>query len=161
MIDFQVQVIDKQVSLGLEKLGNALPGVVNVDIEQALTNAQYELQQPGSPPTYPINWDSEKQRRAYFATKGFGAGIPYQRTGAGTQGWTVVKTGYKLERAYTLSNKKAYTQYVWGDAEGKQSKIHRGRWPVAALVIKRHVMQMLVNVAQSVHDAIRNAGFGL
>ena len=161
MIDFQVQVIDKQVSLGLEKLGNALPGVVNADIEQALTNAQYELQQPGSPIKYPVQWDSEKQRRAYFATKGFGAGIPYQRTGAYEAGWTVAKTGYKLNRAFTLRNAKKAAPFVGGDAEGKQSKIHRGRWPVAALVIKRHVTQMLVNVAQSVHDAIRNAGFGL
>jgi hypothetical protein len=30
---------------------------------------------------YPIQWTSEKQRRAYFATNGFGAGIPYRRTG--------------------------------------------------------------------------------
>lgn len=29
----------------------------------------------------PIQWTSEKQRRAYFATNGFGAGIPYKRTG--------------------------------------------------------------------------------
>lgn len=28
----------------------------------------------------PFVWSSEKQRRAYFATNGFGGGIPYQRT---------------------------------------------------------------------------------
>lgn len=28
----------------------------------------------------PFQWSSEKQRRAYFATDGFGSGIPYKRT---------------------------------------------------------------------------------
>ena len=32
-------------------------------------------------PTYPLRWKSKKQRAAYFATNGFGHGIPYQRTG--------------------------------------------------------------------------------
>ncbi len=35
---------------------------------------------PG-PPKYPIRWKSEKQRRAFFATDGFGKGIPYKRIG--------------------------------------------------------------------------------
>lgn len=35
---------------------------------------------PG-PVKYPIEWTSEKQRRAFFATDGFGAGIPYKRSG--------------------------------------------------------------------------------
>lgn len=35
---------------------------------------------PG-PVVLPIEWASEKQRRAFFATNGFGAGIPYSRSG--------------------------------------------------------------------------------
>lgn len=38
---------------------------------------------------YPIQWTSEKQRRAFFATDGFGAGIPTQRTGKLQAGWRV------------------------------------------------------------------------
>ena len=29
-----------------------------------------------------VNWDSEKQKRAFFATDGFGGGIPHERQGA-------------------------------------------------------------------------------
>ena len=40
-------------------------------------------------------WQSERQRRAYFATDGFGSGIgvPYQRTGATREAWQVVGEG--------------------------------------------------------------------
>jgi len=33
------------------------------------------------PVKYPIEWTSEKQRKAFFATDGFGGGIPYKRKG--------------------------------------------------------------------------------
>lgn len=42
------------------------------------------------PSQYPIEWTSEKQRRAYFATDGFGAGIPYKRTGGLAAAWEVL-----------------------------------------------------------------------
>ena len=41
------------------------------------------------PGDYPIEWTSEKQRRAYFATDGFGAGIPYRRMHGFVHGWHV------------------------------------------------------------------------
>lgn len=44
--------------------------------------------QPG-PVKYPIDWTSERQRRAYFATNGFGSGIPYKRTGGLSRSWVV------------------------------------------------------------------------
>jgi hypothetical protein len=40
------------------------------------------ISEEGEPVRYPIQWDTERQRRAYFATNGFGAGIPYKRTHA-------------------------------------------------------------------------------
>lgn len=39
------------------------------------------------PSDYPLEWTSERQRRAYFATDGFGAGIPYRRTGRMANSW--------------------------------------------------------------------------
>lgn len=43
---------------------------------------------------YPIEWKSIRQRRAYFASRGFGQGIPYQRTGALLDSWDVVFTAF-------------------------------------------------------------------
>jgi hypothetical protein len=40
------------------------------------------LRQDPGPVKRPIQWTSEKQRRAFFSTDGFGGGIPTKRTGA-------------------------------------------------------------------------------
>jgi hypothetical protein len=37
----------------------------------------------------PYQWTTEKQRRAFFATDGFGQGIPTVRTHEGVNSWTV------------------------------------------------------------------------
>lgn len=44
--------------------------------------------EPGDVKT-PIQWTSEKQRKAYFASNGFGNGIPYRRTHQLSQAWKV------------------------------------------------------------------------
>src|SRR5574342_516462 len=43
---------------------------------------------PG-PTVHPFEFATEKSRRAYFATNGFGHGIPYQRTGGLGRAWVV------------------------------------------------------------------------
>lgn len=51
-------------------------------VRKALEASNY----PG-PVVYPIEWKSERQRRAFFATNGFGKGIPYKRTGTLKASW--------------------------------------------------------------------------
>jgi len=46
-------------------------------------------QQPG-PVKRPVRWTSERQRRAFFASNGFGRGIPTQRSGKVAQWITFV-----------------------------------------------------------------------
>lgn len=38
---------------------------------------------------YPVRWKSAKQRRAYFASNGFGRGIPSRRTGKLQKSWRI------------------------------------------------------------------------
>lgn len=96
-----------------------------------------EMREPGAPITYPVNWDSERQRKAYFASNGFGHGIPYVRKGDYERGWTKAE----LPEGWQISNKHP-AGAIGGTlngvdslvAQGKsalsswQSKIHRGRW---------------------------------
>lgn len=70
-------------------------------------------QQPGAP-QYPLRWMSERQRRAYFATNGFGHGIPYQRTGALAQGWHVEYGSLDNGGAITIWNDAPSEVYVEG-----------------------------------------------
>lgn len=62
-------------------------------------------------PGNPYRWQTEKQRRAYFATDGFGAGIPYRRTGKSAD-WTVkiLNNGYQAK----IENKVGYIDFVQG-----------------------------------------------
>jgi hypothetical protein len=59
---------------------------VSQEVDKTLRQEPPVRRWPGD---YPIEWTSERQRRAYFATDGFGAGIPYQRTHEFMHGWHV------------------------------------------------------------------------
>lgn len=65
-------------------------------------------------PNYPLRWKTEKQRRAFFATDGFGRGIPTRRTGALARGWTVEIDDSELI-ALDVFNRQPYTTFVEGD----------------------------------------------
>jgi hypothetical protein len=121
---------------------NRFPPMIFMATKRTLAGAANEVAQimrrPGLPVRYPIQWDSEKQRRAYFATGGFGNGIPYERTGATEQAWenTAIANGY------LVSNVGHKAVFVYGSASGiGQSRIHAGRWrlfrPVVDAVVAR------------------------
>ena len=90
------------------------------------------MQQPGLEPTYPINWDSERQRRAFFATNGFGGGIPYKRKGRYEAGWKALP----IQAGVEVLNEEGAARWVGGTvtggdtpASGGPSRIHKSRWP--------------------------------
>ena len=65
-------------------------------------------------PGNPYKWQSEKQRKAYFASDGFGGGIPYKRTDALKNAWDYRETNSQWDRV-NLVNTSGYGQYVQGD----------------------------------------------
>jgi hypothetical protein len=69
--------------------------------------------EPG-PVKYPIQWTSLKQKRAFFATNGFGKGIPYQRTGKLVKGWQVRGDYRKGFGGITVSNPSPAAAFVQG-----------------------------------------------
>lgn len=62
----------------------------------------------------PYQWQSEKQRRAYFASDGFGGGIPYQRTGDLTDAWTYTESDSNWT-SVTIFNPLDQASFVVGD----------------------------------------------
>lgn len=64
-------------------------------------------------PENPYEWQSEKQRRAYFATDGFGGGIPYRRTGSLSDGWSFSEQDSNWTMV-KLENPVSYGQFVQG-----------------------------------------------
>jgi|GEM_PF-3941447 len=66
---------------------------------------------------YPIQWKSVKQRRAFFATNGFGKGIPTKRSGTLQQAWVLTLQRGKDDATFTMVNNSGYEQYVTGMAQ--------------------------------------------
>ena len=79
---------------------------------------------PGKP-KYPIAWQSERQRRAFFATNGFGRGIPTRRTGGATKAWRMsLKRGGGLIVS-KISNPNKYLVYVRYTRHRQTARIQR------------------------------------
>ena len=70
--------------------------------------------QPATP-HYPIIWQTPKQRRAFFATNGFGRGIPTQRSGKLQEAWAVNLTPDSEGGTLSFDNSASYSMYVQGD----------------------------------------------
>lgn len=63
---------------------------------------------------YPIDWTSERQRRAFFATDGFGRGIPTRRTGKVQAGWIVITDNSNGTFIVRVMNDVSYSRWVYG-----------------------------------------------
>ena len=92
-----------------------------------------ELRYTPPKPTYPLRWQSPKQRAAFFATNGFGKGIPYQRTGKMNAGWDLETIENMNALALLIINSELYTRFVVGD-DAQRMHMDTG-WRQAAPVI--------------------------
>lgn len=105
---------------------------------------------PGAP-HYPIRWKSERQRRAFFATDGFGRGIPTQRSGALQAGWQVAFEGDQFGSTIEVFNTQPHARFVQGD-DAQPFHLDTG-WPQAAPII--------VDFQEDVTDALVNTWFSI
>ncbi len=89
---------------------------------------------------YPIQWTSEKQRLAFFATDGFGHGIPYQRTGQIEHDWHVIADYRNGFAGITVFNDSPVAMYIYGDEFGRhQQPMHIDTgWPT----FRDHLMEI-------------------
>ncbi len=115
----------------LQDFARDVPRIAKSTIYDAYRDALAKLRKPGKRVSYPVRWDSKRQQRAYFATGGFGHGIPYRRTGRYGDSWKLkANEGESGQRVgYTLISRLSYARFVGGMARGEgQSSIHKGRW---------------------------------
>ncbi|RPI91530.1 MAG: hypothetical protein EHM39_14475 [Chloroflexi bacterium] len=80
---------------------------------------------------YPIQWTSEKQRLAFFASDGFGHGIPYQRKDQLQKEWQVRADYADGLTSISLSNPAPQAAYVYGDEKGQHQQVYHYNtgWP--------------------------------
>jgi hypothetical protein len=102
------------------------------------------MQKPGKGITYPVNWDSLEQQRAFFASNGFGGGIPTVRKNRYINAWQVRNIPLGAESF----NKSGVTRYISGLFDGKgQSNIHKNRWDKMRdnmLIVVRKLERLLI-----------------
>jgi hypothetical protein len=150
------------VEINLSELENferalaELPTRVDAVLVEAMQQAEElgysELTKYAEPPDYPIKWDSEKQRRAFFQSSGFGSGIPHQRQGALPDSFE--KSA--IEASEGLIQGKVYSIAEWAKfvmGEGRQSNIHVGRWKTDAGIAR----EITPEVIKLFNDALLRA----
>lgn len=144
MIQTSLQYSNKPLDLLIDYLDNY------TEIVDTEFNAAYDLVEPllledlkqDIPPvSYPIEWESERQRLAFWATDGFGGGIPHQRTDAMKNAFVVTKEGGGLLILVKVKNPSPGVQFVYGSLSlsnrgGYQQKMHKNTgYPVAGDIV--------------------------
>jgi len=128
---------------------------------RSLSDASIEVVQimrrSGLSVKYPVKWDSEKQRRAFFATKGFGKGIPYKRDGGYEEAWK----NESIANGFMMSNIGHKAVFLAGTASGNsiggkvtrtgQSHIHEGRWLLVNPIVKAVVSRLPQTILDAFH----------
>jgi hypothetical protein len=155
-----VKVNATLVRKGLENLRKKIPLVSRQRIREVLMAMKKTLSKPGAKPTYPIRWDTAKQRRAFFASDGFGAGIPTKRgkgSGAIQRNWKVISTEYGGD----LENPMSHARFVYGTYKSTkaQSRIHRNRWPLLKTVASEEIAKLPKKVRESIKIVATSIGF--
>ena len=121
------------------KFSKAVMGVLKKTGEAILRT----LRKPGLKPTYPIPWDTQKQKRfvmGYVLDE-----IPYKRTKQTREAWKMSASSQNL----IISNKKKHAVFLYGSVTGSlagavhvlptgQSHIHEERYPLVYEVIKKN-----------------------
>ena len=132
-------VIDLGELEGFTRALQEIPARVDAVLVETMKEAEdrgyLELSAYAEPPTYPIQWDSEKQKRAFFASDGFGNSIPHQRQGALPNSFeesdVTASEGLIEGKTYSIAE---WAHWIMGK---DQSSIHAGRWETDAQIAER------------------------
>ena len=107
----------QQVERNLANLASAFKRAMQGRRGNALAQtALAKLRQEPPAPNYPIRWKTERQRRAFFASDGFGRGIPASRSRPSkvAQGWAAEFIPTDDGGILALTNPVPYMQFVQG-----------------------------------------------
>lgn len=116
---------------------------------------------------HPFEFATDKSRRAYFATQGFGHGIPYQRTKTLYNSWKVELDRRMNEGFIQIKNTAPYAGYVYGSGstEGSYEQVpgHRNTgWgrdmDNQVLDLSEYTQNLIIDLWYKVLSGVYNAG---
>lgn len=129
--------------LALDSAQNTIQPVLDQLVEIRLRQVV-----PG-PVKRPIQWTSEKQRKAFFATDGFGHGIPYRRrspNGGITSRWLTLVYVDSGGLTATVKNDTPAAPFVYG--KWKQIFHTNTGWPDARPILDRIAEETRIEVIE-------------
>ena len=156
MTQLSIQVHGQMVRMGLQNLDAEIPKVGRLQIYNTVMAIRKGMQVKGTKPNYPIDWASIKQKKAFYASDGFGGGIPHNRTDDYVNSWQVEGLG---NMGYRLVNKSQGAQFIGGNAYGlRQARMFRGHWPLFRDVADQEVQKLPENVNKEIKVVARRNG---
>jgi len=127
-----------------------------LEFKETTLNIRDAMAVPGKKVSYPINWDSEKQRRFVMWLLRSMNNLPYKRMGNYIAHW-IQKT---IRGGYEVANRLKFAGFIAGDIRGlRQSNIHKGRWPVFRKVFDKAYKLLPAQIRIGIKKAIRALGF--
>jgi len=149
----------KMVRAGLQNLKKEVPQVGRKPIYQMMLRIKDDMQKEGKKrnPFDPVHWDSRLQQVAFFASGGFGGGIPHKRDGAYQSGMVIER----LDRGYRFVSKSPATKFIGGDAYGLvHSEINKPQdWPNLRDVIDEQMKTLPEETRAELRLVQRRSGF--
>lgn len=129
--------------------------------EEISTRLTERMQEEEGRPALPINWDSERQRKAFFGTDGFGGGIPHVRTGEVAASWhsfiEVTKGGNGFIAGTESESAGAHFTRDMHD----QSQVFMGYYPSTGDVLEEEtafIDEVLLNMRENFLNAVSDIG---
>lgn len=153
-----------QVRVGNKVLVAKALSMIGLDAEKTVRKAfrtsaktiTDKMSVPGKPVTYPIKWDSEKQRRYVMAMLREQNDLPYTRKGGYVASWKMST----IRGGYQVANKWNKAGFIAGDIHGKrQSRIVKGRWPVFRKVIDAALRLVPRQIVSDLKITFKRLGF--
>jgi len=155
LVDIRVDTIGTDISTQWDRLIREFPAEADRIVRRVLRpyisrRIDQSLRKPPPKRVYnaPVRWKSERQKRAFFATEGFGRGIPTQRTNGYVTAWHVradYKNNLGIVRIYNdviheavSSGERFYPEQPYAAFVGGiwQQPFHTDTgWPNAARII--------------------------
>jgi len=105
----------KQSPRAIDALMN---GSIRNDTKQRLLKA---LSVTPGPVVLPVEWETDKQRKAFFASNGFGRGFGAKRTGEISNAWELEGESKNGTGDFIIFNPKKAAQYLYGP---RQQRFH-------------------------------------
>lgn len=135
--DLIAQALDKSA----QKTDRVLRREVRPHVSQRVNET---LRKPPPPASWsgdnPPPWTSDLQNRAYFASNGWGGGVPMKRrSNKHVQGWHVRGDYKKNFGQITISNDEPTAVFIYGD---RQQRYHAlTGWPLAAPLLDEILLE--------------------